>query len=327
VEKKYRRRGVGLTPMETRRDIIVKAGLLAEELGYEVFSVAEGWGWDAVPILTELALRTRRIRLASGVLSVWGRSPATLAMTAATLHDISGGRFDLGLGASTRALAEGLHDVPFTGVAARLRATVVSVRALLAGDPRSLTAVPTARGLRLGVPRCPDVPIRLAALSPHTLEVVADVADGWLPFFLTRDHVRAIVNGLRAAGRTNAFTVAAGPIAVVDDDAAVARQIASGMVAWYVCAMGDVYRRFLADHGYAAEVAAIGAANTRPTLRSGVVPSEAQQVLDGLTAYGNTRAVREQLECWEDAVDIVTLTCPPGLEWSALEAILRAGAP
>ena len=61
-----RRRGVGLTPMETRRDVILKAALLAEELGYEVFSVAEGWGWDSVPILTELALRTRRIRLASG---------------------------------------------------------------------------------------------------------------------------------------------------------------------------------------------------------------------------------------------------------------------
>src|SRR5690242_20259231 len=107
-----RRRGVGLTPMETRRDVIVNAALLAEELGYESFAVAEGWGWDSISLLTELALRTRSIRLGSGVLSVWGRSPATLAMSAATLHHVSGGRFDLGLGASSRALAEGFHDVP-----------------------------------------------------------------------------------------------------------------------------------------------------------------------------------------------------------------------
>src|SRR6185437_9505824 len=108
-----RRRGVGLTPMETRRDVIVRAAVLADELGYESFSVPEGWGLDSTPVLTEIALRTSRIQVASGVLSVWGRTPATLAMTAATLHQVSEGRYVLGLGASTRALAEGFHDIPF----------------------------------------------------------------------------------------------------------------------------------------------------------------------------------------------------------------------
>ena len=90
-----RRRGVGLTPMETRRDVIVRAAMLADELGYESFSVPEGWGLDSTSVLTEIALRTTRIQIASGVLSVWGRTPATLAMTAATLHQVSGGRYVL----------------------------------------------------------------------------------------------------------------------------------------------------------------------------------------------------------------------------------------
>ena len=130
-----RRRGVGLTPMETRRDVIVRAAVLADELGYESFSVPEGWGLDSTPVLTEIALRTTRIQIASGVLSVWGRTPATLAMTAATLHQVSAGRYVLGLGASTRALAEGFHDVPFDHPAARLRDVVTTVRALLDGLP------------------------------------------------------------------------------------------------------------------------------------------------------------------------------------------------
>ena len=67
-----RRRGVGLTPMETRRDVIVRAAMLADELGYEVFAVPEGWGLDSTPVLAEIALRTARIEVASGVLSVWG---------------------------------------------------------------------------------------------------------------------------------------------------------------------------------------------------------------------------------------------------------------
>ena len=76
------RRGVALTPMETRRDVIVRTATLADELGYELFAVPEGWGLDSAPVLAEIAMRTARIQLASGVLSVWGRTPATLAMTA-----------------------------------------------------------------------------------------------------------------------------------------------------------------------------------------------------------------------------------------------------
>src|SRR5215831_8976226 len=149
------RRGVGLTPMETRRDVIVRAAMLADELGYEIFAVPEGWGLDSTPVLAEIALRTARIQLLSGVLSVWGRTPATLAMTAGTLHQVSGGRYVLGLGASTQALAEGFHDTPFERPAAKLRDVVTEVRALLAGRPAQLSRATAARPLRLGQPPAP----------------------------------------------------------------------------------------------------------------------------------------------------------------------------
>lgn len=69
------RRGIGVTPMETRRDVVLRAGALADSLGYEVFSVAEGWGLDATVLLAELAATTRRITLAAGVLSIWVAPP------------------------------------------------------------------------------------------------------------------------------------------------------------------------------------------------------------------------------------------------------------
>src|SRR5215471_10892225 len=185
------RRGVALTPMETRRDVIVRAAVLADELGYEVFSVPEGWGLDSTPVLAEIALRTARIQVASAILSVWGRTPATLAMTAATLHQISGGRYALGLGASTRALAEGFHDTPFEHPAARLRDAVTGVRALLDGLPAQLHHAPAARPLRLGQPPAPEVPIWVAALGPHTTRVAAELADGWIPALVARDHLPA----------------------------------------------------------------------------------------------------------------------------------------
>jgi alkanesulfonate monooxygenase SsuD/methylene tetrahydromethanopterin reductase-like flavin-dependent oxidoreductase (luciferase family) len=323
------RLGVGFTPMETRRDVMVDTARLADELGFELIAVPEGWGLDSTAVLTEMALATTRIRLVSGILSVWGRTPATLAMTAATLHQISGGRYLLGLGASTRALAEGFHDTPFTDPVDKLASTVTAVRALLAGEPAHLRHTPDARPVRLGLPSAPDVPIWVAALGPRTLQVAAELADGWFPAFVARDRLADLLDGLGApaARRARPLTVAAGPLVVADDDAAAARDIAASCIAWYVCAMGDVYARSLTEQGYGAEVEAIRAANPRPSPRSGHVPAEAEAVLGQLAVTGTSEQVRAQLGRWHDTTDIVVIGLPPGLPWPAIEATLRAAAP
>ena len=326
------RRGVALTPMETRREVIVRAAVLADELGYETFAVPEGWGLDSTPVLTEIALRTARIRLASGILSVWGRTPATLAMTAATLHQISEGRYVLGLGASTRALAEGFHDTPFERPADKLRDVVAQVRALLAGRPAESHRVPGARPLRLGQPPAPGVPVWVAALGRRTTRVAAELGDGWIPALVARDRLASWahrLNRLResAVPRAGAFTVASGPITAVDENPDAARAIAATCTAWYLSAMGGVYARSVSGQGYAAQVGAIVAANPRPSPRRGIVPPAAQPVLDQLAAYGTGDQVRELVKSWDRAADIVTILLPPGLPWPTVEATLVAAAP
>jgi alkanesulfonate monooxygenase SsuD/methylene tetrahydromethanopterin reductase-like flavin-dependent oxidoreductase (luciferase family) len=326
------RRGVAFTPMETRRDVIVRAAVLADELGYEIFVVPEGWGLDGAVVLTEIALRTATIRLVSGILSVWGRSAATLAMTAATLHQVSEGRYVLGLGASTKALTEGFHDIPFEHPAAKLRDTVTRVRALLSGLPAQLSQAPAARPLRLGQPPVLEVPIWVAALGDRATQVAAELGDGWLPAFVTRDRLpawAAELSRLRetAAPRAEALTVVSGPIAAVGEDAGAARDTVASCVAWYLGAMGDVYRQSVAGQGYAAEVRAVLAANPRPSPRHGVVPPGAEIILDQLTAYGTSDQVRRQLMSWDQAADIVTILLPPGMPWSGIEATLLAAAP
>ena len=318
--------------METRRDVIVRAAVLADELGYEVFVVPEGWGLDSTPVLTEIALRTATIRLVSGVLSVWGRSAATLAMTAATLHQVSEGRYVLGLGASTKALAEGFHDVPFEHPAGKLRDTVTRVRALLGGLPAQLSQAPAARPLRLGQPPAPEVPIWVAALGDHATRVAAELGDGWMPAFVTRDRLPAWAAELSqrresAAPGAEALTVVSGPIAAAGEDACAARDIVATCVAWYLSAMGDVYRRSVSGQGYAAEVGAILAANPRPSPRHGVVPPDAEILLGQLAAYGTSDQVRRQLMSWDQAADIVTILLPPGMPWAGIEATLLAAAP
>jgi alkanesulfonate monooxygenase SsuD/methylene tetrahydromethanopterin reductase-like flavin-dependent oxidoreductase (luciferase family) len=306
--------------------------VLADELGYEIFAMPEGWGLDPAPVLTEIALRTARIRLVSGILSVWGRTPATLAMTAATLHQVCGGRYVLGLGASTRALAEGFHDTAFEHPAAKLRDVVTRVRALLAGQPAQLSHARDARPLRLGQPPAPELPIWIAALGQHTMRVAAELGDGWLPALVARDYLPRWAGQLRqlreaAVPHARPLTITAGPVTAVDADAGTARGIAAGCTAWYLSAMGDSYARSVSSQGYADQVQAIIAANPRPSPRRGIVPPGAQAVLDQLAAWGTHDQVREQLQHWDRAADIVTILLPPGMPWHNIEATLQAAAP
>ena len=327
-----KRRGVALTPMETRPDIIVRTAQLADELGYEVFAVPEGWGLDSTLMATEIVLRTRRITVVSAILSIWGRTPGTLAMAAATLHRISGGRYILGLGASTKALVEGFHDLPFVHPAAKLRNVTAQVRALLTGERAQLDSASTARSLRLGQPPVPDLPIWLAATGEHTVQVAAELADGWFPLFVARDQLARQgpeLNRVRAAAGhwSTPLTVAAGPMTVAADDADTARSLVASATAWYLCAMGDGYAEVVAKQGYGDAVQAIRAANPRPSPAHGIVPGDAQVILDQFTAYGPPDQVRDNLERWDSAVDILMIGLPPGLGWPAIEATLRAAAP
>src|ERR1043165_4863094 len=109
----------GASPAE-----IVDCVRLAEELGYESAWVAEGHGGDQFSVLSACATATTRIRLGTSISSVFVRSAPTIAMAAATVDQLSGGRFILGLGSSHRVQVEGEHGLPYARPIDRLRDTV-----------------------------------------------------------------------------------------------------------------------------------------------------------------------------------------------------------
>src|ERR1700730_13938970 len=137
LSRRYRVRpriGLSIMLLETRREAIIDLATEGDRLGYDGFFMPEAWGHDMTVLLAEAAVRTTRIMLGTGIVGIWNRSAATLAMAAATLHAVSGGRFVLGLGASTPQLAEGLHDTPFEPPVPRMRWMVTQIRALLRGE-------------------------------------------------------------------------------------------------------------------------------------------------------------------------------------------------
>jgi alkanesulfonate monooxygenase SsuD/methylene tetrahydromethanopterin reductase-like flavin-dependent oxidoreductase (luciferase family) len=323
--------GVALTPLETRREVVLHLAVRAEELGYGEFYLAEGWGHDASVLLAEVATRTSRIRLGTGVLNVWGRGAGSLAMLAATLDEVSGGRFTLGLGAGSPQLAEGLHDVSFDGSVRRLEAVTRQVRGLLAGERLAPSVAREHRPLRLGIGTPARVPIHLAALGPRAIRVAGELADGWYPFLLPvtalGEATALLKEGAAQAGsgRPLPRIVPCLPTAVARDPAE-AREQASWWVSFYLTSMGPLYRRALRRFGYGAAVDAVLAAN--PTHRTAEVPAAAQVLLDDLTIWGDAASARAALGRWYlEGADLPVLALPPNRPPAELDYILESMRP
>jgi alkanesulfonate monooxygenase SsuD/methylene tetrahydromethanopterin reductase-like flavin-dependent oxidoreductase (luciferase family) len=309
------RLGVGLTPMETRRDVVLHVADRTEALGYDGFYLAEGWGHDAAVLLTEVATRTTRIEIGTGILNTWGRSAAQIAMLATSLHEVSGGRFVLGLGAGSPMLAEGLHDVAFSAPVPRLAALTRQVRALLDGE--RMSPANGGRGLRLGVGPSP-VPIMLAALGPAAIRVCGELADSWGPFLFPasalKDGIQLLADG--ASGRTRPQVCPSVP-AAVSADPDEARALASWWVGFYLTKMGPLYPTRLRQLGFGAAVDEV--------LTTGRVPDI---LLDELTLWGDAAAARATVErCYAAGADMPVVTLPPGRDIAELDRILDALAP
>ena len=321
--------GVGLTPMETRREVVLHVARRAEELGYDMFTLAEGWGHDAGVLLAEVASRTNRIRIGTGVLNVWGRSPATIAMLATSLAETSGGRFSLGLGAGSPPLAEGFHDVPFVGPATKLADVTRQVRRLLAGNRIEQSRPSEIRPLKLALSPKSDIPLYLAALGPGSTRTAGELADGWMPFLLPASGLATSIDlleqGATAVGRPRPQVAPNLPVAV-SADPAESLGIASWWVAFYLISMGPLYRDTLRRLGHGGAVDEVLAAN--PTPGTFVVPSSAMGLLEELTVSGSPDEARAALDTWYSAgAELPILVLPPGRDLATLDFMLEALRP
>src|SRR5690348_1418682 len=95
-----------------------------EKAGVELIAVPELYGFDAVSRLGYVAAMTSRAHISSGILQLYTRTPSLLAMTAASLDDLSDGRFELGIGTSGPQVIEGFHGVPFDAPIGRTREVI-----------------------------------------------------------------------------------------------------------------------------------------------------------------------------------------------------------
>ena len=247
---------------------------------------------------------TERIRLGSGVLPIFSRTPASTAQTAATIDEISGGRMVLGLGVSHRVTVENWFDAEITKPVAQMREYAGIVRAILRGEEPPAGEHFNSRFRFMGYPPRPDLPIYIAALSPNMLRLAGEIADGVMLWLCNPDYIRETVipevtKGREAAGKTmEGFdVVAAVPVAVSDDPDGARAAFRRELIPY---ASLPFYRSMLERSGFGDDIAAFDegmAAEDTDRAMAGL----SDELLDSLSGIGSGEAAKAKVREYADA--------------------------
>lgn len=295
----------------------------AEASGYDAIFVPEIQAREAFTTLTGFGAATDRVRLGTGVVTLQSRTPTVTAMAAATVHDETGGRFVLGVGAGAGRGAAGLRPN-----AADLRPLALTeeytriVRGALAGE--RITSEPFGvRDFKLGLSfdGSPGPPgVWLAALGDRMVALAGRAADGMLLNWCTPERVsaarRTLADAAEAAGRDPAsITVAVYVRAAleVDEEAALGplREM-TGLYASY-----PAYRAQMAAMGFAPESEAAAAAHAAG--RSEDVP---ESLVRALIVLGGRTEALERLRAFHDAGADLALCYPVVAGDHALSSVM-----
>jgi probable F420-dependent oxidoreductase len=300
------------------------------EWGYEAIWLAETNGPDSASLAGALAIATERATIGTAIVSAFNRTPALLAMTAATLGGLAPGRFVLGLGSSSHAIVEHWNGVPFERPLARVRETVAIVREALAGRKTSFAGeVVSSRGLRLdSVPEQP-VPIYVAALRERMLELAGEIGEGLilnlLPVTAMPRILAAYRRGALRAGRdaSGDEVVCRFQVAVTDDIAAARNMIRMGFTGYVAQPVYNAYFRWC---GFEEEARAVALAFARGD-RASSAAAMTDAMIDRIAILGSAERCREQIAEFVSAGVTTPVIAPIATDLAGVGAVFEALAP
>jgi probable F420-dependent oxidoreductase len=272
----------------------------AEKNGFEAVWVPEGGGRDSLTSLATIAMKTEKVKLGTGILPIFARTPTNTAMGAAGMAAVSDGRFMLGLGVGHAPTVESRDGIPFKAPMTRMRETIQIIKALLAGEEVNFTGKQfklTGASMGAATPKT-KVPIYIAALGPQMLEMVGELADGVLMNWTAVDYLQEAIGhiklGAEKAGRDpNEIDIAGYVRVAVGDDVSVSRDSLRYQVARY--ASNPFYRNFFAETGFDKEMSAAAAAMADGKLDK-AADSITVEMQDQVAVVGTVEECRAALE-------------------------------
>jgi F420-dependent oxidoreductase-like protein len=304
----------GIGPRGEEALEIVRA---AEAAGFDSVWVAESYGSDVVSVLAWLAPQTETIKLGGAIMQVPARAPAAAAMAGCTIDALSGGRFMFGFGPSGPQVSEGWYGVPYAKPWGRTREYIEIVREIVAREgPLEYEGrhyrlpLPDGEGKALKLNFHPvrnHIPIFVGAIGRKSVEMAAEICDGWIPIFSSADAFMEtwgehIESGLEKGGRSREdFEISPTLQVAIDGDTENARNVVKAGLLLYLGGMGSRDTNFYVDltHRFgfgdvADEVQSLYLDGKRDEAYA-AIPDE---LADATSLVGTEDEVRERLEAY-----------------------------
>jgi 5,10-methylenetetrahydromethanopterin reductase len=250
--------GINPSSLFNTQDILEFAKLLDNRPQVHSIWIPESWGREAFVMLGAIASLTSKIKLGTSIVSMFSRSPATTAMAASTLDNISKNRTIIGIGASTPILAENWHGTKFEYPLKRMKEYVTCFKIISSGETINFDGnFFKLKNMKIMHPSTrKKIPVFLGAVNSGMIKLATDIADGTILYLRPFDELKETVQYVRSvtSKKSKNFEISSVFIAAISNRyPELARRRAAKTLAFYV-AVGKYYNEFLSSHGFKNEV-------------------------------------------------------------------------
>lgn len=290
--------GLSIGTLLKPKQIIEFCSLVEKNSTINSIWVPESWGKEAFSTLGVISQITKYVNIGTSIVNIYSRSPATIAMGAITIDNLSNGRMILGLGASTQQIIENLHGQSYQDPILRMKEYIESIKTLIEGKSKNYSGkIVTINNFRLLERPTNKIPIYIAAVNKKMVNLGIQLADGILFFLKPHNELKQEIikiNFERTSFKGN-FTKSLSIIASVSNKFPhKARERAAKTLVFYI-SVGKVYYKYLLKTEFKEEVKKIYETyHKQDILKAMEIVS--QKMMDNFTVYGSVNDCRYQIQ-------------------------------
>lgn len=256
--------------------------------------VPESWGKEAFSILGAISQVTKRVKLGTSIINIYSRTPATIAMGAISIDNLSNNRMIIGLGASTASIVENLHGVKYNDPIIRMKEYIQSLRLLIKSNEKTNYdgKIVKIKNFKILEKSRLDIPIHIAAVNKKMIQIGLEYADGLIFYLRPINEIKNMLYEIKNKLKINTSLVLI--TSVSNSEPQKAKERAAKTLAFYI-GVGKVYYNFLSKTEFKTEVEKIYKEYHNHGLERSI-ENISTKMLDDIVVYGSVTDCQNQIK-------------------------------
>jgi 5,10-methylenetetrahydromethanopterin reductase len=272
--------------------------------------VPESWGKEAFSTLGAISQVTTKVKLGTSIINIYSRTPATIAMGAISIDNLSNNRMIIGLGASTSTIVENLHGIEYKNPLIRMKEYIQSLRLLIKSQNKTNYdgKIVKIKDFKILEKSRTEIPIHIAAVNKKVIELGLKYADGILFYLRPLNELGSVLSDIKNKSKSNTSLVLI--TSVSNTEPQKAKERVAKTLAFYI-SVGKVYLDFLLKTDYKIEVEKIYRDYHNHGLER-AIENISTNMLDDFVVYGTINDCNNQIKRFIDmGIDLPILQLNP----------------